>query len=80
MSGADMIFDLVEVALGHKPLEDTDIDSHSPDLCAARTILVHALDTLRELAAEIVALSLVRIILAYKHELMKWFSAGHRIL
>ncbi|KAF8333389.1 hypothetical protein F5887DRAFT_679723 [Amanita rubescens] len=58
MSGADMIFDLIEVALGHRPLEDTDIDSHSPDLCAARTILVHALDTLRDLAAEIVALSL----------------------
>lgn len=62
MSGADMIFDLVEVALGHKPLDDADIDSHSSDLRAARTILVHALDTLRDLAAEIVALSLVRII------------------
>lgn len=67
MSGAHMIFDLVELALGYKPLEDTDNnmdrDNQSdPDFAAAQTILIHALDTLRDLAAEIVALSSVRIV------------------
>jgi hypothetical protein len=68
MSGAHMIFDLVEVALGYKPLEDTDNntdldDQHHPDLTASQTVVLHAIDTLRDLAAEIVALSSVRIVL-----------------
>ena len=65
MSGAHMIFDLLEVALGYKPLDGTDeknTDQDHPGLAAAQTILIHALDTLRDLAAEIVALSSVRIV------------------
>ncbi|KAK2467452.1 hypothetical protein APHAL10511_000307 [Amanita phalloides] len=77
-TGAHIIFDLVELALGHKSLEDKDMagisnatgsddvddidvddddDDDDESLGIARIFLLHALDTLRDLAAEIVALS-----------------------
>jgi hypothetical protein len=82
MSGAHMIFDLVEVALGYKPLEGTDdknTDHDHPDHAAAQTILIHALDTLRDLAAEIVALSSVRIVVFLTLQVInRENSTGHR--
>ncbi|KAF8632723.1 hypothetical protein AX15_001720 [Amanita polypyramis BW_CC] len=55
-SGARIVFDLVEIALGHslKSLEGASLDQN---IGTAKVVLLHALDTLRDLAAEIVALS-----------------------
>ena len=57
-TGAHMAFDLVELALGHKPLEDTEVDDGNVH---ARVVMVHTFDALRDLAADIVALSSVRV-------------------
>ncbi|KIL60790.1 hypothetical protein M378DRAFT_187717 [Amanita muscaria Koide BX008] len=60
-NGAHMVFDLVEFALGHRPLEaiyeDMDEEDSDDRQTTRRAVLIHTLEALRNLAADIVSLS-----------------------